>query len=551
MSNAATLVVLLASLGAQPRGEVLDFSATWCGPCQQMNPIVSRLKREGLPIRKVDVDQERALAERYNITSIPAFVLVVDGEEVARSVGATTEANLRRMLAKIPSQPARTRTLPEPEPLVADTPAEDQQLPRDRTKPPLRTEPEEIAAAPEKESLWERMIPGAKRDEPYEALGQEPEATDPGQPPAHLPLAASSRIRVAINGNLNLGSGTVISSRPGQTLIVTCGHIFRDMTEESKIEVDLFTGESHRTFIGKVVNYDLEADVGLIVVPTDTAVPSTAIAGDSVTLATGDQVACIGCSGGNPPTREQMRLTAVNKYNGPDNIECTGTPVQGRSGGGLFNLDGELIGVCIAADKESNRGLYAHAFAVHDLLDDSNLAYLYQPRQEPAAPESAIADNLETPTDPGTSAAPPACDAEPPVETTPAKPPAGPATGLTDVAAGDAEVVVIIRPRGQPNAASRVVIINQASRKFLSYLDGELQPAADNMTAHRMLPTTRTVENPQARSRHESRRARSDARPFPTSQPSRRPRARKAGLEPTAFSKPDAPERYVRSARTR
>ncbi|REJ84063.1 MAG: hypothetical protein DWQ29_12090, partial [Planctomycetota bacterium] len=204
--------------------------------------------------------------------------------------------------------------------------------------------------------------------------------------------------------------------------------------------------------------------------------------------------------------------------------------------------------VCIAADKDAGRGLYAHAFAVHDLLDDCNLTYLYQPRQEPAVIDTAVAEAEAAPADFGSATEAPAWNDQPAAIE---NPPAVAETDLTEITAGDAEVVVIIRPRGQPNAASRVVIINQASQKFLSYLDGELPTASDNMTANRMLPTTQTVQNPQARSRHESRRTNSDARPFPESRPTPRPRATKAGWEPTSFAKPDAPERYVRSARTR
>ena len=99
---------------ATPNGVLLDFTATWCGPCQKMSPLISRLKREGYPIKKVDVDQEAELARRFNISSIPAFVLVVDGREVARSVGATTESNLRRMLAKIPSKTPMSAPNPNP-----------------------------------------------------------------------------------------------------------------------------------------------------------------------------------------------------------------------------------------------------------------------------------------------------------------------------------------------------------------------------------------------------------------------------------------------------
>ncbi|MCA9113132.1 MAG: thioredoxin family protein, partial [Planctomycetaceae bacterium] len=95
----------MAAITGQPRGEVLDFSATWCGPCQQMAPIVSKLERQGYPIRKVDVDTNRALAQKYGISSIPAFVLVVDGKEVTRIVGAVSEQQLVGMLSQIPSDP--------------------------------------------------------------------------------------------------------------------------------------------------------------------------------------------------------------------------------------------------------------------------------------------------------------------------------------------------------------------------------------------------------------------------------------------------------------
>jgi hypothetical protein len=267
-------------------------------------------------------------------------------------------------------------------------------------------------------------------------------------------------------------------------------------------------------------------------------------------------VHCIGCSGGAEPTCEQLTITAINKYTGPDNIECTGIPVQGRSGGGLFDSEGRLIGVCIAADQEAQRGLYAHAYAIHELLDQCNLAHLYQPRTV-ADPDLAFARS------------------EPPVEEAPAAVPA-PATpepaesafetavagtssaGVNDIPAGDAEVVVIIRPRNKPNAPSRIVIINQASPKFFAYLNGEMEQPTGPMTAHRMpaaglVETARqTNDDPQPPRRHESRRAASapvSAAPAALAPPARR-QATKASLQPTALSTP-APRAYMRSAASR
>jgi thioredoxin 1 len=79
------------------RGEVLFFNASWCGPCKQMRPIVSSLRREGYRLRDVDVDRDRDLAEKYGIRSVPTFVFVENGGEVDRFVGGTTAEHLRRL----------------------------------------------------------------------------------------------------------------------------------------------------------------------------------------------------------------------------------------------------------------------------------------------------------------------------------------------------------------------------------------------------------------------------------------------------------------------
>ena len=48
-----------------------DFTASWCGPCQQMNPIVHKLAREGFPVQQVDIDKNQMLAAQLRIQSIP------------------------------------------------------------------------------------------------------------------------------------------------------------------------------------------------------------------------------------------------------------------------------------------------------------------------------------------------------------------------------------------------------------------------------------------------------------------------------------------------
>lgn len=79
------------------RGEVLFFNASWCGPCRQMKPIVTDLRREGYRLRDIDVDSHRELAQKYGISAVPTFVFVENGSEVDRFSGGTSADNLRRL----------------------------------------------------------------------------------------------------------------------------------------------------------------------------------------------------------------------------------------------------------------------------------------------------------------------------------------------------------------------------------------------------------------------------------------------------------------------
>lgn len=69
---------------------LLDFWATWCGPCKMIAPILEEIaeERDDVKICKIDVDQEAELSLTYKIMSIPTLMLVKDGNVVAQTVGA-------------------------------------------------------------------------------------------------------------------------------------------------------------------------------------------------------------------------------------------------------------------------------------------------------------------------------------------------------------------------------------------------------------------------------------------------------------------------------
>ncbi|MDF1743132.1 MAG: thioredoxin domain-containing protein [Gimesia sp.] len=515
-----SLIIFSSSAsGASPKGVLLDFTATWCGPCQKMSPLISRLKREGFSIKKVDVDQEPELARRFKVTSIPAFVLVIEGREVARSVGSTTESNLRRMLARIPT--AESQRPANSEDVIF---ADNQRKASSSAEPPIQLAQNQIK--PEKKSRGFNIPFFGKSKEIDESVPvEEPviraqfgeSASDRRveavqQPTVNDWRESTVRIRVKDRKGMDLGSGTIIHSAVGRTLIVTCSHIFSELKDDSVIEVDVFQEGKPETYVGTLVRYNMEADVGLITIPTSATVPAAKVASIDYQVKAGDQVASIGCNGGELPTLEKIKVTELNRFLGPDNIECTGMPVQGRSGGGLFDRSGRLVGVCFAVDKEDQRGLYAGLPVIHKLLDDSKLSALYQQPEvqpshtEPQMPQVAQVETNQELLDEFLERA------------MPARTVTSPTTGNPDLSqlqaaleqAGESEVVCIIRPLNQPKSASRVVIINKASSKFVSYLSDEVgnQP---QQTSARFKPeefldrSSRMQQNTNTRSKRISR----------------------------------------------
>lgn len=76
---------------------LVDFFATWCGPCRQMLPIVEELSQEmaeNVKIVKLDVDEAEQTAAMYDIQAIPTMLLFKDGEKVADHHGACTKDEL-------------------------------------------------------------------------------------------------------------------------------------------------------------------------------------------------------------------------------------------------------------------------------------------------------------------------------------------------------------------------------------------------------------------------------------------------------------------------
>ncbi len=82
------------------KGRILvDFNATWCGPCQMVGIILEELSDE-FNIASVDVDESPDLAEEYGVSTIPCLVLFEDGKEIKRNIGVQSAKFLKKWLSK-------------------------------------------------------------------------------------------------------------------------------------------------------------------------------------------------------------------------------------------------------------------------------------------------------------------------------------------------------------------------------------------------------------------------------------------------------------------
>ena len=79
---------------------LVDFNATWCGPCRMLKPILDQVaaERPDVTVLGVDIDENMDLAEEYSVFSIPCLVLFRDGAEAERSVGLVPKEQLLALL---------------------------------------------------------------------------------------------------------------------------------------------------------------------------------------------------------------------------------------------------------------------------------------------------------------------------------------------------------------------------------------------------------------------------------------------------------------------
>jgi S1-C subfamily serine protease len=432
-----------------------------------MEPIVAQLIAQGYPVRKVDIDRERSLAAQYRVTGVPCFVMLVDGQEVDRIIGGTSRQQLEQLLRSNMASPGQSAIAASQS--AATPPAAPRSIaPTSVRIPSVLSGPPLVAVTrPARSAALEQAD-----NRPAEVAADSNTAPAANALTSRL-LAASVRLKIEDSGGRSVGSGTIIDARSGEALILTCGHVFRDSQGKGKILVDLFGPGAPQGVPARLISYDLKTDLGLLSIRPGTQVAVAPLAAADYQLRTHEPVTNIGCTHGADPTARGSRITSINKFLGAPNVQVAGQPVEGRSGGGLFNAAGQVIGVCNAADPADNEGLYAALPAIYGQLDRLGLRQvLLQSAADTALAQNDSAAVLEMPermpdVQLGASSAPAASTRLNAQEAT--------LLGELRSKTAGAEVICIVRSLADPRAKSEIIVLDRASPDFLESLAADRQ----------------------------------------------------------------------------
>ena len=348
---------------------ILEFSASWCGPCKEMKPQVDELIRKHYPVRVLDADEQPDLRHNYRVSRVPTFVIVdPDGKELGRSEGVQQASELASKFRVL-----KTGWL------------------ESRQKLSEKAIDEEIAENDGEPKSGSRAA---------QKFGQPGETIDADHENEHAkPWQTVVRIIVHGGGVMGFGSGTIVSSNAKESLILTCAHIFKVEGSRQQylpkqfprqVTVDLFDGvlrgqglkTATRGIPARVVDYDFQTDVGLIAISPGYTLPASPVVPANWQPTPNMKMITAGCSGGRDATlwntnvvKPEAKMLLNNKPY--EAVECLHEPTQGRSGGGLFTLDHYVAGVCDMAVVGGQRGYYATPRSIHALLDRSGYSSVY------------------------------------------------------------------------------------------------------------------------------------------------------------------------------
>ena len=333
-----------------------------CPPCRQMDPVIEGLVSRGYPVKTVHLENNRAWAQWASVRRTPTVVMLDSNERIVKRFSGVIGPDI------------------------------------------LESWFSSVGVRPEVEK--QTRLPGNLEryfDEPSKSKGRV--LSSVASQGASFPknsfekLALDSTVKIGLNvashPYVDFASGTSIYNRGDVSLILTCGHLFRESNGAGDISVIVNTKDGGvREFGGTLLEWDAtNRDVALVKVHhPGVKLSVNPIAPRSTNNFERDGLFNVGCDLSNRatlgetysgiretgPTIKQTQIKKISKYDGIYKFDIFGSPVQGRSGGGLFTKTGELIGVCNARICDADEGIYTGLDSVYWVIDRAGLTDLFE-----------------------------------------------------------------------------------------------------------------------------------------------------------------------------
>jgi hypothetical protein len=334
----------------------------------QMQRVIEDAVGLGWVVRTVDMRREAHLVERWRVHTAPTTILVRAGREVDRILGEVSLLEFtQRMIRSSAADSLRGVQVKVPSPAGG--------LVRHQSATNELGRGELVPMRP--------IQPVATATEGSFSAGGGTGATIGVNDSARKERALRSTVRIIVEepSHQAVGTGTIIDSQQGEALVLTCGHLFRDMSPNSPISIEVFERGVPVAYRGELIHHEIEEkDIGLVVFRPRKPVDVAPVVSRGRGVNEGQKVFSVGCDHGQLPSVRDSLVTKLNRYIGASNIETSGAPVQGRSGGGLFNDQGELVGVCYAADGQLDEGLYCGTEVLYEQITKLGLERLIEPK---------------------------------------------------------------------------------------------------------------------------------------------------------------------------
>lgn len=399
---AQTTVAQSATPSAANDTHLYFFTSLGCAPCEVVKPALAKLDAAGYPVTTVDIRQRPDWATHFRVDRTPTVIMVRNQQIVGRHAGIIGHQELLQWFATSGYKPSAGRTQ-----VAASAPRSTQSSAV--AKPIAPSNLSSASAASSSASISS----AASAASPEIALTRR-QSSDFTSPTMHqgTPTPASDGERNALNATVKIkvedpegisyATGTVVHSHGRESLVVTCGHVFRDSQGTGEISAEYgFASGKISVAQGELIFFDADArDIALLVLKTNgDTIPAADIASKKTNVNIGQDSFSIGCDHGQSPTIRHTRIKNRAAYDGSIKYDIFGRPVDGRSGGGLFSNDGKLIGVCNAAVVDVDEGIYTALDTIHWQMAYTNLAHLFDTSNS----SSVAASQAPTPSKPSTT----------------------------------------------------------------------------------------------------------------------------------------------------